>query len=221
MRSWNPQGVRWINGLTMGTVLFYGVLTESLEFRNHEHRDSTQVERADSIRDEKPTLEDVLEEINDVFETREQIRDAAEPPELEQTTEKVVDQDRLIDLPELNEPELNEPDYSVDIGGPQVEKEIAEMAKLEKQQEQARAEQAEKVEKAREQMEQKYADSPDKEQQLAQFDKAADDAAKALADRQAAERQQLQEQQQLEQQRLHQEQQRLAQLQSQQLHLER
>jgi hypothetical protein len=98
---------------------------------------------------------------------------------------------------------LTGPDQSVDIGGPQVEKEIAEMKKLEEEHKRIQTEQADQTEKLKDQLAEKYEGSPDQEKYLEQFEIAAEAAAEALARQQAAELQKLQERQVQEQQQLH------------------
>jgi hypothetical protein len=84
---------------------------------------------------------------------------------------------------------------SAEIGGPQVDKDTAEIRKLEDKQEKERADQAERVAERRDQLAEKYEGSPEQEQYLKQFDDAARQAEAALARQQAAELQRLQEQQ--------------------------
>jgi len=106
---------------------------------------------------------------------------------------------------ELNE-SLNE-SQSVDIGGPQVEAEIAELKKLQEEHEIAQAELTADIEKYREHLIEQYAESPDEmQQQLERFDEAAMETQRDLADQQAVELQMLQEEQQLRQQELHEQQ---------------
>jgi hypothetical protein len=102
---------------------------------------------------------------------------------------------------------LADPDRGVEIGGPQVEEEIAEIKNLQQEQKIERADLARDIENHRDLLTEQYADSPDEMQrQLERFDEAAIEAQKDLAAQQAMDLQKLQEQQQLEQQQLEQQQ---------------
>jgi hypothetical protein len=90
---------------------------------------------------------------------------------------------------------LTGPDQSVEIGGPKVEAEIAEIRKLQDEQEKVRADQAAQVAEFRDQLAKKYEDSPEQEKHLKEFDNAAKVADDTLVRQQAAELQKLQEQQ--------------------------
>jgi hypothetical protein len=90
---------------------------------------------------------------------------------------------------------LTGPDRSVEIGGPQVEADIAEIIKLQDEQRKARDDQAAKVAESRDQLAKKYEDSPEQEKYLKEFDKASKGAEDTLARQQDAALEKLQEQQ--------------------------
>lgn len=90
---------------------------------------------------------------------------------------------------------LEAPDQSVEIGGPEVDAEIAEIKKLQIEQEKVRADQAAQVAEFRDQLAEKYEGSPEQEKHLEEFDKVAAAADEKLVREQAAELQKLQEQQ--------------------------
>ena len=98
---------------------------------------------------------------------------------------------------------LTDPDRGVEIGGWQVEAEIAEIRELQEKQEIERADLARDIENSRNILTEQYIDSPDEmQQQLKRFEDTAIEMQEDLAAQQAAELQKLQEWQQLEQQQL-------------------
>jgi hypothetical protein len=108
------------------------------------------------------------------------------------TPDELPTEDRVVDETNPKDP-LTGPDQSVEIGGPQVEAEIAEIKELQKTQELERSDQAAEMAERREQLAEKYADSPEQHEYLKQFDGAAHAAEQALVAQQAVEMQQLQQ----------------------------
>lgn len=121
----------------------------------------------------------------------------------EQVIEDVKEQMTELLSPERAQarPPAGQQEKSTELGGKQVDADIAEIRRqqdeqeLKGAQEKERAGQAAQVAERREQLAKKYEGSPDQEQYLKQFDEAAKLAADALARQQAAQLQKLQEQQ--------------------------
>ena len=130
-------------------------------------------------KDESPIklVEEMLEDIEDVVEPAIEIEEEKErADETTRTAER-------------------EQGTAVDIGGPKVEAEIAEIIELQDQQKKERDDLAAKLAESRDKLAEKYADSPEQEKHLKEFDKAAEKADDTLARRQDAQLQKLQEQQ--------------------------
>jgi hypothetical protein len=83
----------------------------------------------------------------------------------------------------------------VEIGGPQVEAEIAEITEMQERHEKERADQAAQVAEFEKNLAERYKESPEKEERLDDFKEAAAEAAELQAKQQALELQQLQERQ--------------------------
>jgi hypothetical protein len=121
----------------------------------------------------------------------------------EQVIEDVKEQMTELLSPERMQarPAAEQQEKSTEIGGKQVDADIAEIRRqqdeqeLKDAQEKERAGQTAQVAERREQLAKKYEGSPDQGQYLKQFDEAAKLAADALARQQAAQLQKLQEQQ--------------------------
>lgn len=141
------------------------------------------------------------------------------------TPDEVLEEIAEIGAATLEQFELGEAaeDTSIDelqnpeIGGRQVEAEIAEIMKLQAEHDISQAELANDIEKYRQNIVEQYAGTEEMQQQLDRFDQAAMEEQQQLADQQATEMQRLQDEQQLQQLQREQEQLEQGQLQQEQV----
>lgn len=151
-------------------------------------------------------IEDVKQQMTELLspeKTQDQAPVEQHAPDAEMTAFKDREAKELAD--QTAQTAEREQETSAEIGGPQVDKDMAEirrqqdaeeqLSKLQNEQEKMRDEQAAQVDERRDQLAKKYEDSPDQEKHLEEFEKAAEAAQEALARQQAAELQRLQEQQ--------------------------
>jgi hypothetical protein len=151
------------------------------------------LEQAKSVEESLDNVKEGFESLGDALSETKEDRPHDEPRPTdsidEYTPDELPTEDLVVDETNPKDP-LTEPDQSVEIGGPQVDAEIAEIKELQAKHELERTDQAAEMAERREQLAEKYADSQQQQEYLTQFDEAAKAAEQALVAQQAVEMQQ-------------------------------
>jgi hypothetical protein len=151
------------------------------------------LEQAKSVEESLDNVKEGFERLGEVLsETKEdRPHEESRPTDTldEYTSDELPTEDLVVDETNPKDP-LTGPDQSVEIGGPQVDAEIAEIKELQAKHELERTDQTAEMAERREQLAEKYADSQQQQEYLTQFDEAAKAAEQALVAQQAVEMQQ-------------------------------